>query len=53
MNIIIGILIGIVIFILAVWVISTIQIRVWIHAIEKHLQNKFTKQKPTVNEEEK
>ena len=53
MNIVLGILIGIVVFVLIIWAASEIQIRVWLNAIEKHLQNKFTKQKPTVDEEEK
>jgi len=54
MSILLSILIGIAVFVLAVWLTSEIQIRVWIKAIEKQLQNKFTKQqKSTVDEEEK
>jgi len=53
MSIALGILLGIAVFILIVWTVSEIQIRVWLNAIERHLQNKFTKQKSTVNEEEK
>jgi hypothetical protein len=53
MNTALSILIGIVVLALIIWLISEIQIRVWINAIERHLQNKFSKLKTKVDEEEK
>jgi len=39
------ILIGIVLFILVVWLVSEIQIKVWIHRVEKHLNKDYKKLK--------
>lgn len=41
------ILIGIALLILVVWLISEIQIKVWIHRVEKHLNKDFKKFKKT------
>ncbi len=41
------ILIGIALLVLLVWLVSEIQIKVWIHRVEKHLNKNFKKLKKT------
>lgn len=41
------ILTGIALFVLIVWLVSEIQIKVWIHRVEKHLNKDYKKLKKT------